>query len=159
MNLFKKIFQRPAIKREIDEELHFHMEQRTAEYIAKGMSPEDAAREARKRFGNLQSVREECRDVRRANIGETTLNDIHFGARLLRKNPGFTTIAVLTLALGIGATSSVFSLVRGVLLTPPPLHQAGADCPHFPGETRQTNLSARLFFRPMDGMAARSAIV
>ena len=72
MNLLKKLFRRPAIKQEIDEELRFHIEQRTAENIAKGMTPEDAAREARKLFGNVQSVREECRDVRRASFGETT---------------------------------------------------------------------------------------
>jgi putative ABC transport system permease protein len=124
MNLFKKLFQRPAIKREIDEELRFHLEQRTAENLATGMTPEEAAREARKRFGNVQSVREECRDNLGANLGEATWKDIRFGARMLRRNPGFTIIAVLTLALGIGATSAVLTLIQGVLVTPPPYPEA-----------------------------------
>src|SRR5690349_12876036 len=67
---------RREMKHDIDEELRFHLEQRAAESISKGMSPEDATREARKRFGNLQSVREECRDVRGASFGETMLQDI-----------------------------------------------------------------------------------
>src|ERR1051326_459670 len=97
MNLFQTIWrrlrslgQRRTVKREIDEELRFHIEQRTAENIAAGMSPEDAARAARRRFGNVQSVREECRDVRGAGLGETLLQDLRFGARMLRRNAGFT---------------------------------------------------------------------
>jgi putative ABC transport system permease protein len=112
--------QRRAVKREIDEELRLHVEMRTAENIAEGMTAQEAAQVARKRFGNVQSVREECRDIRGASFGETTLRDISFGSRLLRKNPAFTTIAAVTLGLGIGASSSVFSLVQGVLLTPTP---------------------------------------
>ncbi len=93
MNPFKTIWQRlrslgerRTVKQEIDEELRFHLEQRTAENLAQGMFPVAAARDARKRFGNLQSVREASRDVRGASFGEAALQDIRFGLRMLRKN-------------------------------------------------------------------------
>jgi putative ABC transport system permease protein len=116
----RSLGRRRALKQEIDDELRFHIEQRTAENIAAGMSPEDAAREARRRFGNAQSVREECREVGGASFGETVVQDVRFGLRMMFKNPGFSAVAVLTIGLGIGAATAIFSAVYGVLISPYP---------------------------------------
>jgi len=119
---FRSLWVRCAAKQEIDDELQFHLDQRTAENTAAGMPPEEAARVARKRFGNLQSVREECREKRGANFGETLWQDLRFGGRMLLKNPGFTAVAVLSLAVGIGINTTIFSALDAVFLRPLYLH-------------------------------------
>jgi predicted permease len=133
MNILQKIWrwlrslgQRRAVKQEIDEELRFHVEQRTAENVAAGMSPEEAAREARRRFGNVQSVREQCRERRGASFGEATWQDIRYGARVLCKAPSFTMAVILTLAVGIGFNSSVFSLIYSMFLRTMPIRDASS---------------------------------
>ena len=118
--VLRSLRQRVPGKKEIDEELRFHIEQRTAENIAAGMAPDDAAQEAGKRFGNFQSVREDCREASGASFGETIVQDVRFALRMLRKNQGFTAVVVLMLALGIGASTAIYSVVNTALLNPVP---------------------------------------
>jgi predicted permease len=108
----RSLLRRTDVKREIDEELRFHLEMRTAENMAAGMPPEEAARAARRRFGNVQSVREDGREIRGADFGEGTLRDLRLGLKSLGKHPGFTAVSVLTLALGIGISTAIFSVVN-----------------------------------------------
>jgi putative ABC transport system permease protein len=119
----RSVFGRTTLENGLSEEFRFHVDQQTEKYRRAGMSPDEARRRALLRFGGLEGVKESARDELRPALLEDSVRDIRHGMRVLRRAPGFTASALATLALGIGATSAIFSVVRTVMFEPLPYHE------------------------------------
>jgi predicted permease len=118
MTWWHRLWRRKQMDEQIDKELRFHLDQHTADLIARGHQPGDAMREAKLALGGAQQVKAECRDARGTRWLEDLLQDFRYALRTLQQRPGFAAVTLCTLALGIGATTVMFTVINGVLLKP-----------------------------------------
>src|SRR5882762_2481002 len=115
------MLRRSRMESEMDAELRFHVEAYAEDLVRGGLPHKEAMRRARMEFGGIERAKEECRDARGVNIIETVIQDLRYGLRMLRKNPGFASTVILTLGLGIGLNSAIFTVASGFLLREPPV--------------------------------------
>src|SRR6266436_3180123 len=147
-------FRGPRGDEEFSAELDSHLQMHVSDNMRAGMSQQEARRQALIKLGGITQTRQLYRERRGLPLLETLLSDARFGARMLSKNPGFTAVAILTLALGIGANAAVFSIVNGVLLHPLPF--ANADRLVMVGETEGDGKPSTTSFATYEDWKARS---
>ncbi len=145
----RSVFLRQRVEEELDDELQFHIERQTEHYINQGMTPCEARYRAFGAMGGVEQSKEECRDARGLNLLDTFYQDIRYASRVLKQSPGFTAIAVLTLAIGIGGIMVIFSVVNGVILHPLPY--GNSDRLVVVSEVRGATINGRQYVPPPKG--------
>src|SRR5580698_5968314 len=116
----RSLFHRTEVDADLDDEMRDHIEQKAHLYVAQGVARDEARRRALLEFGGVAKRAEECRDARNVTWLEHFIADARFGLRTLRRSPGFSLVAILTLALGIGANTAIFSVIDAAVLRPLP---------------------------------------
>ena len=117
----RSLFRWAQVDQELDEELRDHIERKTEEYVAKGLAAKEARRQALREMGGIEKRKEECREARKMNWIQDLAQDFRFGLRALRRNPGFSILAVLALALGIGVNTTIFTALDATAFRPLPV--------------------------------------
>ena len=124
-SIFRFLFRRPEVEHELDAELQYHVDRQMELNIQRGMPPAEARRNALISVGGIEPLKDDCREARLGRTIETFAQDVRYGLRVLRKNPGYACATIATLALGIGANTAIFSLIYGVFLRPLPYRDGG----------------------------------
>ena len=124
----RTLFRRGAMERELDAELEFHLDMLAAEYVRQGVAPDAARRSARQLFGGVDSIKDDVRDAWLTRLVETVTQDVRYGLRGLRKQAGYALAVIVTMALGIGANTAIFSVVNAVVLQPLPYARGERLC-------------------------------